>query len=163
VSELTKGLDELCGFYGRKTLDERQVGVWFQKLKWVDSRDFKNAIDETTSWERTFPTPQVILKHAGEARQRRAANEASRDRVQASEFFKPENHSPGIARDSVRLFEALLEFKPGSRDKLEFEVSAYKAMMKKYPMAGWEVNYQDAVKRLNDKLAKDGDSNVMGM
>ena len=154
------GMKTLSDFYSGKAITASGMEIWFQKLKWLDHRDFKASIDEVTTCERGFPTPQVILKYADDAKRRRSDRESKLEKNQASNFFKPEKQNPGIARDSVAFIDALRKFKPGSIEKLEFEVSAYKAMIKNYPMLGWEDNYRDAVKRINEKISKSGQTNV---
>lgn len=160
-ADFGQGMRRLSDFYDKKPMPTDGMELWYQKLKWVDRRDFQVAIDDITTCERSFPTPQVVLKYAADARQRRAANEAFREKEEAIAFFNPEKHTPGIAQDSVRLLEALNKLDPGSIEKAEFEVTAYKAMMKKYPTAGWEENYRDAVKKLNGMLRGEGQSNAV--
>lgn len=160
-AEFYSGMKTLSDFYDKKPLGTGAMGAWYEKLKWLQPVDFHAAIDEITTKERTFPTPQVVFKYADEVAKRRAERERSKDREQAKKFFEPEAHKPGIARDSTAFAFALMDMPPGTVEKFEFEVSALKVLMKKYPNAEFNIHYQDAVKRLNAKLAELGKTNVM--
>ncbi|OQA61446.1 MAG: hypothetical protein BWY41_00126 [Candidatus Atribacteria bacterium ADurb.Bin276] len=159
--EFESGMQNLSKFFRKKPLEPAQVAIWHEKLKWLDLQDFQTALDEITTCERTFPTPQVVLDYADEVRKRRSETQKRIDNNTARDFLRPEAHKPGIARDSAQFVNTLMNMPPGTVEKFEFEVSALKVLMKKYPNAEFNIHYQDAVKRLNAKLAELGKTNVM--
>lgn len=161
--EFGKAMKELSDFYGKKSFSPDAMELWYEKLKWLQPVDFHAAIDEITTKERTFPTPQVVFKYADEVSKRRAERDNAKDREQAKKFFEPESHNSGLARDATAFNVALMGMPKGTVEKFGFEVSGLKALMKKYPNIGFENNYQDAVKRLNAALEKEGKTNVMPM
>lgn len=155
ILSCTRGINEtLCGFYGRNILNENQIDVWFQKLGWLDARDFEAACEQITNCEKSFPTPQVIFKYADEARQRRQTRENNADKKQAENFRNPDTHRNQIAKDCVKFIEDMDKFRGGKLAKLEFEANSYKDFVKKYPGVGFEDNYRDAIKRFKEELAK---------
>ena len=93
TASISKCLRDLQEFYGRK-LPEGAILKWSQKLKFLDSRDLQVAVDDLISHERQFPTPDIVLKYADEARNHRAARERQRESISSGETPNKHNPSP---------------------------------------------------------------------
>ncbi|HNA61998.1 MAG TPA: hypothetical protein PKW79_02860 [Rhabdochlamydiaceae bacterium] len=153
TASISKCLRDLQEFYGRK-LPEGAILKWSQKLKFLDSRDLQVAVDDLISHERQFPTPDIVLKYADEARNHRAARERQRESISSGET--PNKHNPELARDSREFIETLFRFARDCKDKFEFEISWTQSMAKKYPNLASEYRdrEKEAIKRLYAWKAK---------
>ncbi len=148
-TDFTKAMKELEEFYGRN-LSAKATEVWWLKLRFLDKPDLWAAVEGVTAHERQMPTPGVFLKYADEARARRATREREKDRIQAREFFQAQNHNSQLAKDSVEFVQMLMQFRPGSVEKAQFEIDWTRGMAAKYPhLAGeYRKHEEDARKRL---------------
>lgn len=144
-----EGLKVLQDFYG-KNISEVATKVWWQKLQWLDNRDFHSAIEGVTAHERQMPTPGVFLKYADESRTRRSANESAKERDIAGEVFDPSEQSRGIAKDCCEGMDIIMRLRPGM-DKQAYIAAFAKTMHAKYPRAGFdklELEAREELRRL---------------
>ena len=124
--------------------------IWYEKLKHLDARDFRAAIQLFENTKSGLPVPQDLINLADDARARRAAHEMRQDRVQAARFLDPKAQTSSIARNSTAFMALLLDFKGSPEEKLKFEIEGYQKLNLKYPAAGFGESYQDAVRRLKE-------------
>lgn len=129
--KISKVLKEIEGFYGKKLTDQA-VMVWTRKLKFLDSRDLLVAVDSITSKERQFPTPDIVLKYADEAMNRRTFRERQ-DEKREIRTEVPASKDSEIGKDSHDYVRTVFRLKPGSKEYYEFQIHWAERMAIKYP------------------------------
>lgn len=72
-------------------LTNGQRDIWWNKVKWANIADAKEAVEEITSTKRPmksqFPSPSEFLKSIDDAKARRAVKVSEEDKKQAKTFF----------------------------------------------------------------------------
>lgn len=142
TSKISQSLKELQDFYGRK-LPDSAIVKWAQKLRFIDSRDLQVAVDDVTSNERQFPTPDVVLKYADQAKSNRAFREQQRERDSMKRLFDSGDHNSGLAKECAEFVQMVYRFRPGSREKYEFEIGWCQQMQNNYPHLANEFKLQE--------------------
>lgn len=129
-----EGFEHMRFFFRRNiAFTERALDIWHDKIKHLHPFDFQAAIESVTSEEKQFPTPDILLRHAEKARERRGAREQSRANDQARQFFDHSDHKPGMGTDCRKFIEKLFAIPRGAKqEKLEAYAKFYRDMAKKY-------------------------------
>jgi len=120
--------------------------MWFDKIKWVDSRDAREATERITSSERYFPTPAQFLKYVDDARASRSARENRVEIEQAKHAFETKRYQ-GMAKDCALLIDLACKKKRSG-----LQVASYLHDMEKiYPGIGFEQEAGNLDRQLEQK------------
>jgi hypothetical protein len=151
--DFAKGMENLCGFYDRKLPSPAGMSAWFNKIKWLETKNYMLAIDAITTSEKFFPTPEVVLRYAEKVRAQEAQRAKANERWQAQNTFKPERQRSKIGQDVCRFVKELFAKRFDSEEqRLEWKYKQAKSLNEKYPNAGFDDLAKEATREMNHVL-----------
>lgn len=147
-STFAEGMKALQEFHN-KNLTPTQRDILWSKLSWIHPRDWEAGLDELTTKERYWPTPETIIKHCTTAKERRLTREKNQETT-LTKGEMPGQRNQGLAKDSVAFIETIMGM-PSGPDKAKFEIKWARAMAEKYPHLAdqYREHELDAKKRLS--------------
>ncbi|UOF82082.1 replisome organizer bipartite natively.4A [Caudoviricetes sp.] len=131
-SDFQPAMKELADFFN-KNLAAIQYDIWFRKVRFLNAKTFRTAVNDVMGSEKYFPTPKTLLEYAAKYRE----NEEFLENKTAPKVSSLSRTSP---KDSEYVLECKEIFGLVCRGQLTGKVlnDCAASMAQKYPHKGWE-------------------------